>query len=289
MKKAFLVSLGLLAGLVVAGDCFAGSVSPMKGSKLASPEELGVKGEEATTSDAVAGENVATVSEVVGRVRVMQADGTWADVLPGATLPAGTEIETAKKSHAVITFADGSTLTIASASAFKLTPDLLSEGSDTFNRQIMLLRGKIWAKIIKLKTGNKRFEVRTPMEVLAVRGTDFIVDCDPSADVTKNFVNEGTVEIDNLHGQTTALNAGESADIYRDGQINQGQMATGDWDLLVSDIEGVPEEKAVGSETPQEPIGDLDRPLLLPRIGQFALVFLAGLSVFVVILWRKDK
>jgi hypothetical protein len=67
------------------------------------------------------------------------------------------------------------------------------------------LLGKIRVSIILF---GKKFEVRTPTGVIAVRGTDFIIDATPEQ--TRVLVFEGTVEFSDLgKNKTVLVNAGE--------------------------------------------------------------------------------
>lgn len=66
----------------------------------------------------------------------------------------------------------------------------------------------------------KRFEVRTPSAVCAVRGTDFEVTETPAG--TQVVVFEGSVELRALNSeQTTLLQAGQSALVSHGGQISE--------------------------------------------------------------------
>ncbi len=115
----------------------------------------------------------------------------------GDTLPMGTRILTGSDGLVLITFADGSVMTIESES--ELTLDALSGYKDTgmVDTRVHLKKGTVQTRVPKRKP-RSNFEVSTPSSVAAVRGTDFRVSSiEGEQALTRNEVFSGAVSVAN--------------------------------------------------------------------------------------------
>ncbi|GAB4028247.1 MAG: hypothetical protein Fur0012_00150 [Elusimicrobiota bacterium] len=117
------------------------------------------------------------------------------------------EIRTARASSAEILMDDGTRIKIAPFSYFRL------ESENSSAAKINLLAGKIrnWVKKF-----SRKFEVKTPTAVCAVRGTDFMVSSDNEGN-TRVEVYEGSVLAGDSKGKEVLLRSGEMIEVGRDG------------------------------------------------------------------------
>lgn len=182
------------------------------------------------------GEGEASISMKRGQVSIKQPDGTWKEMLDKTFLKDGDTIKTDRASTVALLLPDGTEIRIAPNSEFTFNWD-----GTTFS--IKLIVGKIRSWI---KRKSHKFEVRTPMAVLGVRGTDFIVDYNPDTTVTTVYLYEGIVDVDNLKGETSELNAGEMITIGSSGKTSKSVLNEDDWNDLTQSIE--PEEEITPSQ-----------------------------------------
>ncbi len=115
----------------------------------------------------------------------------------GSVLPMGTRILTGSDGLVLLTFADGSVMTIESES--ELTLDTLSGYKDTgmVDTRVHLKKGAVQTRVPKRKP-RSNFEVSTPSSVAAVRGTDFRVSSiEGEQALTRNEVFSGAVSVAN--------------------------------------------------------------------------------------------
>lgn len=132
-----------------------------------------------------------TVTVIAGDIQVRHgAAGSFVTATDGEVLTAGDTIRTGDASRAILTYFEGSTvsvepnseLTIEDASAY-------ADGSTVVVMQQTF--GRTWHVVTKLITGNSKYEVKTPASTASVRGTAFLVDSD--AEHTVVTTTEGTV------------------------------------------------------------------------------------------------
>lgn len=119
----------------------------------------------------------------------------------------GYEIKTSRASTVEILMDDGSKVKLAPLTFFKLDEDSQSDS------KISLFAGKIrnWVKKF-----SKRFSVKTPTAVCAVRGTDFMVSADYDGN-TRVEVYEGGVLTGDTAGREALVKRGEYIEINKDG------------------------------------------------------------------------
>ena len=132
-----------------------------------------------------------TVTVISGDVQVRHsATGSFVSATDGEVLTAGDTIRTADGARAVLTYFEGSSVSIEPNS--ELTIDIASALSDGSTVVVMQQNfGRTWHVVTKLITGNSKYEVKTPASTASVRGTAFQVDSDDEQTVVTTT--EGTV------------------------------------------------------------------------------------------------
>ena len=131
-----------------------------------------------------------TVTVLSGDVLVRHAASSFASATDGEVLVAGDTIRTGDGARAILTYFEGSTVSVEPNS--ELTIETASASSD--GSTIVLMQqnfGRTWHVVTKLITGNSKYEVKTPASTASVRGTAFQVDSD--AERTVVTTTEGTV------------------------------------------------------------------------------------------------
>ena len=131
-----------------------------------------------------------TLTVLAGEVMVRHAGADFAAAIDGDVLRSGDTIRTGGDGRAVLTYFEGSNVTIEPAT--ELTIDATQTTTDGGTVVLMTQTfGRTWHVVTKLITGGSRYEVRTPASTASVRGTEFEVDAD--TDTTTVNTTEGTV------------------------------------------------------------------------------------------------
>jgi hypothetical protein len=132
-----------------------------------------------------------TVTIISGDIQVRHgARGSFVNATDGEVLAAGDTIRTGEAARAVLTYYEGSTVSIEPNTELAIeAASSLSDGSTIVVMQQAF--GRTWHVVTKLITGNSKYEVKTPSSTASVRGTAFQVDSD--ADHTVVTTTEGTV------------------------------------------------------------------------------------------------
>jgi hypothetical protein len=116
----------------------------------------------------------ARIDAIRGRVELTRADGTQeADLSTGSTIHLGDSLKTGKNSSAAVIFADGSVLTLHSASEMRF--DHLSAHGETgmVDSRLHLIDGRLDTRVKPAVGPGSRFEIQTPSAISAVRGTEY--------------------------------------------------------------------------------------------------------------------
>ena len=131
------------------------------------------------------------VTIISGDIQVRHgATGSFVSATDGEVLAAGDTIRSADGARAVLTYFEGSTVSIEPNS--ELTIETASANPDGSTVVVMQQNvGRTWHVVTKLITGNSRYEVKTPASTASVRGTAFQVDSDGERTVVTT--SEGTV------------------------------------------------------------------------------------------------
>ena len=132
--------------------------------------------------------------------------GDFATALDGELFASGDVVKSSENGRAVLTFFDGSTLTVETGSMVKVTTlNRLDTGGIQLTIEQTL--GRSWASVSKLKTADSKFEIKTPTSTATVRGTAFetIVVRRPDGGVTVTYkTDDGNVLVTaNAGGQTS--------------------------------------------------------------------------------------
>jgi hypothetical protein len=126
-----------------------------------------------------------TVTLVEGEAMVRFADGgEWVPLLADTPLEPGDRLRAGEGARVELADADGDAWEMAEASDLEIGPEKNGESS------FRLWLGGLLSKIAPIPP--KKFEVHTPVAVVAVRGTEFAVDVDEDGD-SQVGVTEGAV------------------------------------------------------------------------------------------------
>lgn len=124
-----------------------------------------------------------------GQVEVMRKGATaWTPVTPPFFLDSGDRLKTGKDGKAEIYVRYGAKLRLGTSAVFSLDQVGASETA------VQMLRGRLSAWIRK---SNRRFSVRTPASVCAVRGTVFDVEVEESGKATWSLFSGSVLVTDN--------------------------------------------------------------------------------------------
>ena len=124
-------------------------------------------------------------------------------------LKPGDEMRTARASTVEIYMDDGSKIKLAPLSAFKMS----AEDKETVSLGLYFGRVRSWVKKF-----SKKFEVRTPSAVCAVRGTDFMVSADADGN-SRVEVYEGSVLTGDSRGNSSLVREGQFSEIPNGGKM----------------------------------------------------------------------
>jgi hypothetical protein len=132
-----------------------------------------------------------TVTIISGDIQVRHgATASFVSATDGEVLAAGDTLRTGDDARAVLTYFEGSTVSIEPNSELTIeNASSLSDGST-----IVVMRqnfGRTWHVVTKLITGNSKYEVKTPASTASVRGTAFQVDSEGERTIVTTT--EGTV------------------------------------------------------------------------------------------------
>jgi len=124
-------------------------------------------------------------------------------------LQPGDELRTARASTIEIYMDDGTRIKVAPLSAFKMS----EEDGEKVSLGLYFGRVRSWVKKF-----SKKFEVRTPSAVCAVRGTDFMVSSDADGN-SRVEVYEGSVLAGDSKGNSALVREGQATDIPAGGKM----------------------------------------------------------------------
>ena len=152
--------------------------------------------------------SAATILSILdGSASVARGTATFAAAADGDIVNTGDRVKTADRSHAVVTFFDGSTLEIEPATTVQIEEAQVA-ASGAIAIRIAQTIGRTWASVQRLSHADSKFELRTPTLTAAVRGTGFITEV--LADGTSSVqTTDGTVQV-TAQGQTVNVSAGQT-------------------------------------------------------------------------------
>jgi FecR protein len=159
----------------------------------------------------------ATLAVLNTDITAQKGSADFAPALDGDLLATGDVVKSSTAGRAVLTFFDGSIVTVDTGSSVKVTTlnHLDNGGIQLVIEQTI---GRSWASVSKLKTPDSKFEIRTPTSTAAVRGTAFETIVTLAADGTTT----ATFKADEGELLVTA-NAGGSTTVGPNTQVTIGQ------------------------------------------------------------------
>ena len=135
----------------------------------------------------------ATVTVLQGKVSIKRANEEKM-LAVGDLLSSGDIVQTAKDGSLLMQFVDGSKALLLKDSELKLDRLGTYPKTGMAATELHLQRGRVESKVQTLKGAASRYEIRTPMAQLGVRGTDFRVAVDEAANSSSSEVLEGGVK-----------------------------------------------------------------------------------------------
>ena len=119
----------------------------------------------------------ATIARLSGVAEVMKPDGAWIEAHRGMSLPQGSSIRTKEGANMALSI-DGRSQTALVEVKQNTTISLaeLTRGSGGAKKTLLdLAIGDVLIKVKKMPSEESKFEVRTPISYIGVRGTIFSV------------------------------------------------------------------------------------------------------------------
>jgi hypothetical protein len=137
----------------------------------------------------------------------------------GQKLPEGTAIETGPSSFATMVLDDGSRISLPSNSAIRIRRLRTYILGNILDYDFDVARGGIRSTVVKQKSPDDRYRVRTPKAVSAVRGTDFQSRFDTDSQNDFAEVVEGGLAVNAGGGNERSLPAGNGLSVKADGGV----------------------------------------------------------------------
>ncbi|MDE3101697.1 MAG: FecR domain-containing protein [Chloroflexota bacterium] len=170
---------------------------------------------------ALAATNAAVLSILNADIDAARGGGAFAPALDGEVFSTGDVVRADAKGRAVLSFFEGSTLSVDPGSSVKVV-SLAKTSSGGIQLDIEQTAGRTWASVSKLTSPDSRFRIHTPTMTATVRGTAFetIVEKGPDGKtVTTILTDEGTVLVQAVSGGEVSVPAGSEV------SVAQGQAA----------------------------------------------------------------
>ena len=160
-------------------------------------------------------QNAATLAILNTTIEGARAGAAFAPALDGEVYATGDLVRANVDGRAVLTFFDGSSLSVDPGSQVKVVA-LNRVSTDGIQVTIEQSLGRSWSSVQKLKTPDSRYEVRTPSTTAVVRGTGFLTFVQQLAaggTQTTYQVDEGTLQVAATAGGTVTVPAGSQVTI----------------------------------------------------------------------------
>ena len=165
-------------------------------------------------------QNAATLAILNTAIEGARAGTAFAPALDGEIYATGDLVRANVDGRAVLTFFDGSSLSVDPGSQVKVVA-LNRVSADGIQVTIEQSLGRSWSSVQKLKTPDSRYEVRTPSTTAVVRGTGFLTFVQQLATggtQTTYQVDEGTLQVTATAGGTVTVPAGSQVTIAEGAQ-----------------------------------------------------------------------
>jgi hypothetical protein len=165
-------------------------------------------------------QNAATLAILNTAIEGARAGAAFAPALDGEIYATGDLVRANVDGRAVLTFFDGSSLSVDPGSQVKVVA-LNRVSTDGIQVTIEQSLGRSWQSVQKLKTPDSRYEVRTPSTSAVVRGTGFLTfvqQLTTGVTQTTYQVDEGTLQVNATAGGTVSVPAGTQVTIAEGAQ-----------------------------------------------------------------------
>ena len=165
-------------------------------------------------------QNAATLAILNTAIEGARAGAAFSPALDGEIYATGDLVRANVDGRAVLTFFDGSSLSVDPGSQVKVVA-LNRVATDGIQVTIEQTLGRSWQSVQKLKTPDSRYEVRTPSTSAIVRGTGFLTLVQPLAaggTQTTYQVDEGTLQVSATAGGSVTVPAGTEVTIAEGAQ-----------------------------------------------------------------------
>lgn len=139
----------------------------------------------------------------------------------GSEISEGTRLQVPTEGFVTVRLADGSTVRVQAQSDLALTQSRRRGRAGSVQSLIDLRRGGVESAVQPQQAPGRRFDIRTPLAVASVRGTEFDVSVTPSGGVA-TAVTHGTVAVraaQNAAAPQTLVPAGFGAAVAADGRL----------------------------------------------------------------------
>jgi hypothetical protein len=153
---------------------------------------------------------LATVHSFSGPVTIA-SNGRTASATTGMRLGEGSLIQTGANAFISLDLPDGTVVTMPSQSNVSVGWLRRTALTGSIERRFDIKAGRVRAVVTPMTDPRSNFRVTTPVAVSAVRGTDFRVGYDPSADRATTEVLTGKVAVSNTKARGTLVMAGFGA------------------------------------------------------------------------------
>jgi tetratricopeptide (TPR) repeat protein len=135
---------------------------------------------------------IGLIDKMSGDVQYRQKDNIqYKQAIKGTVLDISYWIKTGATGWAVLLFNDGSKMTLANNTEFKVSSFVISKSKK--EAEFNLFSGKLRAMVTKMPGGKVDYKVKSPTAVAGIRGTEFMMMTQGQANVF--FGNEGTVSV----------------------------------------------------------------------------------------------
>ena len=133
---------------------------------------------------------------VKGSVKVISGKDKSTNIAKvGSKVFSGDTVVTEKDSRAKIVMADRNVLQLSPDTKFEITNYKTSEVESERTAQLALMQGKVRAQVEQKYGEKNKFEMRTPTAVAGVRGTQYVVQYNPTTAMTSIMVMSGKVMV----------------------------------------------------------------------------------------------
>ncbi len=154
------------------------------------------------------GPAVGQVSLLIGEAHVVRADGSREALRRGAAIQVGDRVETSANGHVHVRFIDNAAVSVRPESILEVQAYRFDAQQPQFNEVRLRVEQGTSRSISGGATDvdKTRFRLNTPIAAIGVRGTDFIVQTDPTG--VRATVSDGAIVIGALSAGCTAAALG---------------------------------------------------------------------------------